>query len=109
MTRSQIPSQFCVFVRKDGSAELILGTVSRGYPKPPVPSVYFSFAECSASYPWSATPLVAEEMEEDARRTLPVGGTKWGRLGPFKTRREALEALEDWWLRRLGVTADGPA
>jgi hypothetical protein len=46
---------------------------------------------------------VPHAMQREARSTMPHGSPEWGRLGPFATRQEALQALEDWWLRRLGV------
>ncbi len=88
-----------------GITRLILGTISRGYPSAAYRKkarCFFSNAECSASMPWSAKPSVPEHLRADANKTLPAGGSADRRLGPFRTRREAALALEEWWLNFLG-------
>lgn len=79
----------------DGSLQLTtlsLGSVTRGYPKKKDRGHCFFFNQgCSPSLPWIAVPW------------LPRGGEKIDHLGPFKTKQEALEALEEFWLKRLGV------
>lgn len=44
---------------------------------------------CGNNKQWKAYPHVPEMACSD--------------LGPFKTRKAAFDALEQWWLKRLGV------
>ena len=59
-------------------------------------------AEVTPQKPWSATPMVARALQDELHKTCEAGTPGWPRLGPFKTRAEALRGLETWWLRRLG-------
>jgi hypothetical protein len=56
-------------------------------------------AECYSGMNWTASPHIPGGWE-----ALRDAGLRYGRLGPFPTQQAALQALEDWWLKRLGVS-----
>lgn len=87
-------------VRRDQDPFTIvtLGTVARGYPKKRGEAFAF-FSECSPGFPWVATPRVPRRLKSELK---PLGGgPDRKRLGPFRTRADALRALDEWWVRLI--------
>jgi hypothetical protein len=86
---------------------LVLGVVGRGYPtaKKRRSGCYFYESETTAKKPWTATIWVPEDQKQGLACQLQhYEGDMSRRIGPFATRQEGLEALEAFWLRRLGVS-----